>query len=64
MEKEFIPWPNYVVCPECKSKVDIPKSWQIFQNSGEKKSVRCPNCQKIIEYVDINKIKFPPYSVE
>ena len=64
MEKEFIPWPDYAVCPNCKTKVDLLKSWKIFNEPDEKKSVQCPSCGKTIDYIEPNKMGLPPYSVE
>ncbi len=64
MEEEFIPWPGYAICPKCKNKVDVPKSWKIFDIKPKMKTINCPNCNTKINYIKPNKPTNPPYSIE
>ena len=37
MTEDFIPWPDYAICPNCGEKVDIPKRKKFLKTSGEEK---------------------------
>ncbi|WP_455392582.1 hypothetical protein [[Eubacterium] cellulosolvens] len=64
MEEKFIPWPDYAVCPKCKTKVDVPKTWRIFGKTPKMDTITCPNCKTIINYVVPKGMRDSPYSVE
>jgi uncharacterized protein YbaR (Trm112 family) len=64
MNEEFIPWPDYAVCPNCKEKVQVPKSWRIFSIKPKMDSIVCPNCNTQINYIKPSKIFEPPLSPE
>jgi DNA-directed RNA polymerase subunit RPC12/RpoP len=51
MDQKFIPWPDYSVCPKCKTKVDAPSKWGIFRKQPETKTLTCPNCGTKIDHI-------------
>jgi transcription initiation factor IIE alpha subunit len=64
INNEFIPWPDYAICPNCKEKVDLPKDWNVFRLRSKKKQFTCPNCEAQIDYIDPGKFRGPPFSTE
>lgn len=52
MTEDFIPWPDFVICPKCKNKVDIPKSWRMFELKPKKRTTTCPDCKTEINYFE------------
>jgi len=50
MKDEFIPWPDYAICPNCKKKVNLPKNWELNLKPS-KRVIECPNCKTPINYI-------------
>ena len=64
VNEEFIPWPDYAICPNCNEKIDLPKDWNIFRHRSKKEELLCPNCNTFIDYIKPGKFIGPPYTIE
>ncbi len=51
MKEEFIPWPDYAICPNCNEKVKLSKNWGL-NIKPLKKVIECPSCKTSISYVE------------
>jgi hypothetical protein len=63
MDNQFIPSPDFAICPSCKEKVDLPERGK-FRIKSKSKEFRCPFCDSAIEYIEPVRFLGPPYSME
>ncbi len=49
MEEGFISWPDHIICPKCKEKVNLPKNWELIIGPS-KNNIDCPYCKTQINY--------------
>ena len=59
MNENFIPWPDYAICPNCKKKVNTPKIKEFLMNSNKIGSMTCPFCKATIKYIKPQTVPEP-----
>ncbi len=64
VNQEFIPWPDYAICPNCNEKVDIPKDRKLFRLRSEEKQFLCPYCNEPIKHIELGKFRGPPSTIK